>query len=124
MQRAILRLNRSTKNNEKSKMVIKALVFLIDGNEESEVVITVDTLRRAGIECILAGVNDAQPVTCVQHLRILPDIELSRLENEDFDIIVVPGGPGSERFTEFDILKRILKRHVEMNKLICAICAG
>ncbi|MFN9940360.1 MAG: DJ-1/PfpI family protein, partial [bacterium] len=115
MERAVLRLNRSphsrhhieNQDQNETNMVKKALVFLIDGNEESELITTVDALRRADVECLIAGVHGNHPVTCVQHVRIIPDLELNRCENEIFDAVIVPGGPGSERFHEFEIVGRI-----------------
>ena len=39
----------------------RALVILAEGAEESEAVIIVDLLRRAGIETVLAGLNGDGP---------------------------------------------------------------
>jgi putative intracellular protease/amidase len=99
MLRAVIRLNRQAKNkysNKNDEMVKKALVLITEHTEESEAVIPVDTLRRAGVECLIAGVDTVQPVTCAQRVRIVPDVELSRCFNDIFDLILVPGGPGSE----------------------------
>jgi putative intracellular protease/amidase len=66
MFRAIIRLNRQSKNysTKKDKMVKKALVLISEYTEESEAVIPVDVLRRAGVECLIAGVDTAQAVAC------------------------------------------------------------
>lgn len=121
MQRAILRLNRYSPKN---KMVKKAVLFLTEKAEDTEVVITVDTLRRSGFEVIIAGVNGVEPVTCVQYTRIVPDVEIERLQNEVFDVVIVPGGPGSDSLNSVPLVQEIVKNHFEQDKLIAAICAG
>ena len=73
-------------------MVKRALVFLAEGAEEMETVITVDVLRRAGIEVTLAGVNGEQPVTCSRLVKIVPDCSLEKVGNDQFDAVIVPGG--------------------------------
>ena len=73
-------------------MVKKALVFLATGAEEMETVITVDVLRRGGIEVILAGVNGDNAVLCSRNVKIVPDVSLSSVENELFDAVIIPGG--------------------------------
>ena len=75
-----------------SKMVKRALVFLAEGAEEMETVITVDVLRRAGIEVTLAGVNGEQTVTCSRLVKIQPDCSLEKVSNDQFDAVIVPGG--------------------------------
>ena len=98
MFRAIIRLNRQSKNysTKKDKMVKKALVLISEYTEESEAVIPVDVLRRAGVECLIAGVDTAQAVTCALKVRIVPDVELSLCFNDLFDLILIPGGPGAD----------------------------
>lgn len=70
----------------------RALVFLATGAEEMETVITVDTLRRAGINVTLAGVTGAEPVVCSRNVKIVPDIDLTSVKNDTFDTVIVPGG--------------------------------
>ncbi|CAF0978738.1 unnamed protein product [Brachionus calyciflorus] len=119
MQRALIRLRHS-----KHKMVKKALLFLADKAEDTEVVITVDVLRRAGIELIVAGVDGSDAVTCIQKTRILPDVEIERCQNEVFDALILPGGPGFENLINNSIVGSIVEKHLDQNKIIAGICAG
>ena len=80
----------SLKNNW--TMVKKALVFLAEGAEEMETVITVDTLRRAGIDLTLAGVSGDQAVLCSRNVKVLPDVSLTSVASLEFDAVIVPGG--------------------------------
>jgi protein DJ-1 len=77
---------------QKPKMVKRALLFLADGAEEMETVITVDVLRRGGVEVTVAGVNGEQTVTCSRLVKIEPDCALDKVKSELFDAVIVPGG--------------------------------
>ena len=73
-------------------MTKKALVFLAEGAEEMETVITVDTLRRAGIEVTLAGLAGDGQVQCSRNVKIVPDASLDSVKSHTFDAVIVPGG--------------------------------
>ena len=76
-------------------MVKRALVLLAENCEEIELVVTVDTLRRANIHVIVASLSDVhQPISCHNRVRIMADVDLKTVANEPFDCIVIPGGPG------------------------------
>lgn len=78
--------------------VKRALVFLANGAEEMETVIVVDTLRRAAVDVILAGVDGDDIVTCSRNVKIQPDSSLSKVTNDTFDAVIVPGGlKGAEK---------------------------
>lgn len=72
--------------------VKRALVFLAKGAEEMETIITVDTLRRAGIEVTLAGVDGPDAVLCSRDVKVVPDVALSTVAGNEFDAVIVPGG--------------------------------
>jgi putative intracellular protease/amidase len=73
-------------------MTKNVLVFLAEGAEEMETVITVDTLRRAGVQVTLAGLNGDSAVICSRNIRILPDVTLDSVTGQTFDAVIVPGG--------------------------------
>jgi protein DJ-1 len=74
------------------KMSNNALVFLAQGAEEMETVITVDVLRRAGVNVTLAGVNGAEPVLCSRNVRVVPDEDLNNVKDNTYDAVIIPGG--------------------------------
>lgn len=78
--------------NSKRYKMTKALVFLAEGAEEMETVITVDTLRRAGIEVTLAGLDGEQTVLCSRNVKIVPDASLDSVKSNEFDAVILPGG--------------------------------
>ncbi len=76
-------------------MTKNALVFLAEGAEEMETVITVDVLRRAGVQVTLASIKDGnqnEPVTCSRNVRIFPDTVIDQIQGLTFDAVVIPGG--------------------------------
>ena len=74
MLRANVRLARQSETSDE-QMVKKAVILLFNGVEETEFVITTNVLRRAGIELIIAGVeNNQKPVKGCQNIVIEPDV--------------------------------------------------
>ena len=49
---------------------MKAVVFLADGFEECEALITVDILRRAGVETVMASVMDRRQVESSRNIKV------------------------------------------------------
>ncbi|MEZ4293384.1 MAG: DJ-1/PfpI family protein [Polyangiaceae bacterium] len=102
----------------------RALVILAEGAEEMETTITVDVLRRGGIEVILAGLDGAAPVTCSRGVRIVPDCALADTAGP-FDVIVLPGGgEGARRLSESAPVGALLRAQEAEGRLTAAICAA
>ena len=73
----------------------RVLVPLAEGFEELEAVTVIDILRRAGIEVVVASLAGS-PVTGSHGIRIAADTPLAAVVEQDFDMIVLPGGmPGA-----------------------------
>ncbi|KAJ2159566.1 hypothetical protein GGF46_002928 [Coemansia sp. RSA 552] len=106
----------------------KALVFVADGTEEMEAVITVDVLRRAGVQVTLLAVGaEAGPVTCSRGVKIMPDAYIGddSVKIGSFDAAVVPGGMGgAEVLAQHAQVRSILAEFLAQRKLVAAICAG
>ncbi len=100
------------------------LIPIANGTEEMEAVIIVDMLRRAGVDVTIAG--DGDMVTCSRGLRIVPDLAIDDIaDDDDFDLVVIPGGSqGVENLMENDALRHILARHRAAKKPLGAICAA
>lgn len=102
----------------------RVLVPLANGCEELEAVTIIDLLRRAGIEVVTAGLDDA-PVTASRGVVLLPDRPLDAVLGEHFDMIVLPGGqPGADHLDADPRIHRLLQRMAEEGQYTAAICAA
>lgn len=101
--------------------MISALVCFATDFEETEGIVVVDILRRAGIDVTVAGVG-SKTITSSHKINIVCDKVIEECE-ELYDIIVLPGGPGAINLTkDFDVMRRIV--NIAQNGLVCAICAA
>jgi 4-methyl-5(b-hydroxyethyl)-thiazole monophosphate biosynthesis len=101
-----------------------ALVFLAEGFEEIEVVTPLDILRRAGIEVTTASIGAGIHVTGRCGLTVHADTTLSALGGQDFDCLLIPGGPAVKLLKEDARVVDLLRRQDKRNGWIAAICAA
>jgi len=100
------------------------LVPLAQGCEELEAVTVIDLLRRAGIDVITAGL-DAQPVHASRGVTLLPDMTLDAALQQEFDMIVLPGGlPGADHLRDDPRVIDLLKKMAAADRYTAAICAA
>lgn len=105
-------------------MPLRTLLLLAPGYEELEAVAIIDILRRAAIEVIIAGTVTG-PVASARNVKIVPDVELEEIKNEIFDLVILPGGiDGTENLSSDQRVVNLLKRQIEHNKGVGAICAA
>ena len=69
------------------------LIFLADGFEEIEAVTTIDILRRAGVEVIVAGVGH-KTVKGAYGLEVMTERDIKEISAENIDMLILPGGGG------------------------------
>ena len=107
-------------------MTKQALVFMAPGFEEMELTITVDILRRAGIEVnTVTLAADRSPVTGSRNISMLPDLTLEEIAIEKCDIAILPGGIDGTRNLGANqkVIGFIQKMHAA-GKKVAAICAA
>jgi len=103
---------------------MRILVPLADGFEEIEAICVIDILRRAEIEVVTAGLKDGLAEGS-HKVKVLPDTTLEKIDYQDFDGLVLPGG--SPGFINLGNDQRILNMAREMDragKCVAAICAA
>ncbi|XP_058127462.1 protein dj-1beta-like [Anopheles ziemanni] len=116
-----------------------ALALAAAGTEEMELVITVDILRRCGIDVTVASVSDEEGtsdvdliIPCSRDVNIKADTTLRALFGDKLkndaglpDVVILPGGlKGSQLMSKAPMVKELLQRCDAAGKLIAAICAA
>ncbi|MCR4950033.1 MAG: DJ-1/PfpI family protein [Solobacterium sp.] len=103
----------------------RCAIFLADGFETCEGMITVDMLRRAQIPVDLISMNDDLNVTTSHGIHLTAEKVFSETDLKDYDVLILPGGKlGTANLESCEPLKAALKEHLESGKLTCAICAA
>ncbi|MFA5903571.1 MAG: DJ-1 family glyoxalase III [Desulfobacula sp.] len=102
----------------------KVLVPVAQGTEEMEAVTIIDVLRRAGATVIVAS-TDTMIIKASRGLEFKADRLIKDCMDEDFDLIVLPGGvPGAMNLRDSKDLEILLKKQADQKKYYAAICAS
>ncbi|MEA1920318.1 MAG: DJ-1 family glyoxalase III [Campylobacterota bacterium] len=103
----------------------KVLVPIAKGFEEIEAVALIDVMRRAGIEVLVASLNDHEEVEGANGITIKTDLHVKIVKSDELDMIVLPGGwDGTYALAEDATVKRLLQEMDAKGKNIGAICAA
>ena len=102
----------------------RALVMLANGFEETEAVTTIDLLRRAGIEVVVAALAGDR-ARGSHGIELHADATLDDVLDASYDAVVLPGGqPGATHLAaDARVLER-LRNQAGEGRLLAAICAA
>jgi 4-methyl-5(b-hydroxyethyl)-thiazole monophosphate biosynthesis len=102
----------------------RVLVPLAQGCEELEAITITDLLTRAGVDVTTAGL-DENPVTASRGTRIIPDTSIDRVMDQEYDLVVLPGGlPGADHLRDNAQVQALIKKQAADGRYIGAICAA
>ncbi|MDO5126361.1 MAG: DJ-1/PfpI family protein [Eubacteriales bacterium] len=101
----------------------KVNIFFTNGFEEVEALTVVDLLRRANIETTMVSVTGELMVTGSHGISVQMDKLFEDLD-DDADMLVLPGGPGTKNLKQHDGLIAMIRRYDEAGKYLAAICAA
>jgi len=100
-----------------------ALLLLSEGFEEIEAVTIIDVLRRGEVAVTTASLG-GKHVKGSHEIAIEADALLSEVSVDDFDALVLPGGPAAETLREDVHAQDAIKRAAASGKLLAAVCAA
>lgn len=102
----------------------EAVVFLATGFEDIEVASIIDTLRRGGVEVVIAGLQ-AGAIEGKYGIKVVPDITIDELEVEKCDALILPGGyPGYANLGADGRVLESVKKAFELGIFVAAICGA
>lgn len=100
-----------------------ALLLLADGFEEIEAVTIIDVLRRGNVAVTTASLA-GKHVRGSHDISIESDTLFERIAIENFDALVLPGGPAAKTLREDARAQDAIKRAAAAGKLVAAVCAA
>lgn len=101
------------------------LVILSPGFEEIEAVTVIDILRRAQIDVRTASLEDTERVAGSHGIAIEADTMLSRVNADDYDVLVLPGGMrGVENMLGSARLRALIEAMSGKDAVLAAVCAA
>lgn len=101
-----------------------ALVLLFDGVEEMEAVAPIDLLRRADVAVTTASTGASVDLVGRNAIRLSADSLLKDCADQEFDMVVLPGGPGHADLLDNQQVLDLLKKQAFNNRWLASICAG
>lgn len=101
----------------------KVCMVITDGFEEIEAVGTFAILRRGGLEVDVYSLldKDAQGRFGLTCTKLHP---FSALKAEEYDVLVLPGGPQYKALEASPEVQKLIKQFMDEGKIVAAICAG
>ena len=103
---------------------MKIIVPLADGFEEIEFSTIVDILRRAGADVITAGLKEGA-IEGGHGVKMIPDLSIDKINPDDFDVVVLPGGsPGFANLRKDERVLGLVKKMYDKDKYVTAICGA
>ena len=106
-------------------MMARLLLLVVDNFEDTEMIGTLDVIRRGGDEVTPISMMNRHEIKPKYLSKIYIDKLYSDVDYKEYDGLVIPGGPGS--FQIMPIIKEIeemIHYFVGANKLVAAICAA
>lgn len=104
---------------------MKGLLILSNRVEDMEALGTRDLLLRAGFEIDTVTFEESLTIITSYGLEICVEDFAQNVNVDDYDFLIIPGGPYVEKIVDQDQeIKELAKSFYKKDKYIAAICAG
>ena len=80
-------------------------------------------MRRAGIDVTTSSIS-GETVTGSHDIIIHADTQIDQVRDFEFDMIILPGGPGTKNLRDSDIVLDLVRKQNSRGKYVAAICAA
>lgn len=102
---------------------MKVVVFLVEGFEEIEALAPIDILKRGEVEVDIVSINNEKSVFSARKIEIKVDKSIDEINFDEYEMIILPGGPGTDNYYKSELLLEKIKEF-SINKKLGAICAA
>ena len=102
---------------------MKIIVIAAEGFEDVEMITTLDILSRNNIDYDIASIQNKQYVKG-KFDAIVEALSFEGLNQNNYDGIFIPGGPGHEIILKDIRIKKWVQDFNNANKVVAAICAA
>lgn len=102
----------------------KVALTLVSDFEIVEAMAPLDMLRRAGIYVDVISVENKDYVKSAINIEIKVDKKLKDVDLSTYDLVILPGGPGTKNYYDHQDLLDKVKANYNNKKMVSAICAG
>lgn len=103
----------------------KIMMFMADGCEEVEALMTVDLIRRAGLEISMVSVTGNEMICGSHQIMIKADEMFEHADYSDCEMLILPGGGvGTKNLKKHEGVTEKLKEFNRDGKMLAAICAA
>jgi protease I len=93
--------------------------------EDSELDVPYDTLRKAGHEVVLVGLEKGERLAGKRgESSVTTDVAVADVDADDFDALVVPGGYSPDKLRTDERMVAFVRAFGEADKPVAAICHG
>ncbi len=104
---------------------MKLLMLFVDGYEDTEAIATLDVLKRGGDIVTAASLMGRENIFPKYIKEVKVDALVQDIKKEDYDGLIVPGGPGSFKIMpNIKEVNELINYFATSNKLVASICAA
>lgn len=104
---------------------MKLLMLIADGFEDTEALATLDVLQRGKQEVVCASLMGRKEIVTKCGIKLYVDTVIEDVNTDEFDGIIIPGGPGSFKIMPtLPIVEELIRKFADSKRLVAAICAA